>query len=193
VAVSTDGISFEGRGYVVASGKRTAKITANEVRKLAKRFVTADFYSMDSKYIASVTDSPAYLLSISIDGHEKKVEDYVGSSEGMPAVITELEDELDASANTQRWIEGGDGLVEALQAEKFNFQSFEAQVMLKQAASRGQSGTVREFVAAGVPLDPVPASKAGNRDGAGPLGTVGLLTAASRNIRRCCRFSSMLG
>ena len=60
---------------------------------------------MDSSYVASVTDNPTYVLSISIDGHEKQVKDYVGSWVGMPAVITELEDDVDAFARTDRWIE----------------------------------------------------------------------------------------
>jgi hypothetical protein len=74
----------------------------------------------------------------------------------MPVVITELEDETDAIARTQRWIEGSEGLVQALQAERFNFRTFEAQVILKEAARRGASVTVRELLKAGVPRKPLP-------------------------------------
>jgi len=179
VTVSTDGISFEGDGYVVASGRQTAKVGANEVRKLAKRFVAADFYSMDSIYRASVTDNPTYVLSIAIDGHTKGVEDYVGAWEGMPAVITDLEDEVDAFAQTQRWIEGSEGLVQALQAENFNFQSFEAQLMLKQTATRGQTDTVRGLLAAGVPLYPLSGPKPKESYMSVPFENVGLLSSAS--------------
>jgi ankyrin repeat protein len=179
VAVSTDGIVFEGGGFVAASGKHTDSLDANEVRKLAKKFVAADFYSMDSSYTASVTDNPSYTLSISIDGRTRKVEDYVGAWEGMPAVITELEDEVDTFARTKRWIDGGDGLVRALQAEKFNFKSFPAQVMLKQAASRGRAATVQELLEAGVPLVPLPAPKAKEPYMAVPFEAVGWLNAAS--------------
>ena len=83
----------------------------------------------------------------------------MGSWVGMPAVITELEEEVDAFARTERWIKGGDGLVEALRKEKFDFQSFNAQVMLKEAATRGKGSTVRELLKAGVPLKPIPAPK----------------------------------
>jgi len=106
VTISTEGIIFFGRLFVAAFGRHTDIVDADEVRKLAKRFVAADFYSMDSSYTASVTDNPLYTLSIAIDGHEKKVEDYVGTWEGMPAVITELEDEVDTFARTERWISG---------------------------------------------------------------------------------------
>jgi hypothetical protein len=107
-------------------------------------------------YRAGVTDNPTYVLSIVIDGQAKKVVDYVGSWEGIPAVITELEDEVDALAQTQRWIDGSDGLVQTLQAEKFSFQTFDAQLMLKEAASRGGAETVRNFLKLAFPWSPCP-------------------------------------
>lgn len=181
VTISTDGIAFEGRGFVVAAGKHSDDVNADEVRNLAKRFVAADFYSMDSAYQASVTDMPAYMLTIAINGHTKEVTDYVGSWEGMPAVISQLEDEVDAFGRTLRWIVGQDGLVPALRAEKFNFETFDAQVMLKQAASRGRTATVRELLDAGVPLEPKPAPKLEEPYMAVPFEGVGWLTAASRH------------
>lgn len=135
---------------MVSSGKHTDSVDASEVQKLAKKFVVADFYSMDSSYTASLADYPTYVIPISIDVREKKVEDHVGSLVGMPAVITELENAVDTFAETKLWIDGSDGLVEALQQENSNFQSFEAQLMLKEAASRGATDTVRQLLEAGV-------------------------------------------
>jgi ankyrin repeat protein len=179
VTVSTDGIVFEGRGFVVASGRHTDWVDADEVRHLAKKFVAADFYSMDAVYRAGVTDNPTYGLSIVIDGKAKDVEDYVGSWEGMPAVISELEDEVDTFARTEKWIVGSDELVQALQAEKFNFKTFEAQVMAKESASRGMAETLTEFLEAGVPLDPLPTPKPKEPYMAAPFEAVGWLNAAS--------------
>jgi hypothetical protein len=104
VKVSTDGIVFEGRSFVASSGKHVDSVDAAQVRKLAERFIDADFYSMDDEYVAGVTDNPTYSLSVTIDGQTKRVVDYVGSRVGMPAVITELENEVDAFARTQRWL-----------------------------------------------------------------------------------------
>jgi len=77
VTVSTKGIVFDGDFYVVAQGKHAAVTDGKKVRELANRFVAADFCSMEEKYVASVTNNPTYILSIDIDGHAKKVEDYV--------------------------------------------------------------------------------------------------------------------
>lgn len=181
VTVNTKDIAFDGRGFVVAAGKHIDTVNADDVRNLAKRFVAADFYSMAESYVASVTDNPTYVLTIAIDGHIKKVEDYVGQWEGMPAVITELEDDVDEFARTQRWIEGKDGLVAALREEKFNLETFEAQLMLKEAATRGETDTVRQLLDAGVPLEPKPAPKPVEPDMGVPFDGVGWLTAASQH------------
>lgn len=110
VTISTDGrIVFDGRAYVAALGTHTDSVAAGAVRDLARKFVAADFYSMDAKYEALVTDNPTYVVSITIDGHQKKVLDYLGSRVGMPAVVTELEDEVDTLAQTQRWISSSEG------------------------------------------------------------------------------------
>jgi hypothetical protein len=181
VTVSTEGIAFEGSSFVVAQGKHTANVNADEVRHLAKRFAAADFYSMDSHYRASVTDNPTYILTITVDGHTKSVEDYVGSWEGMPAVISELENQVDDFARTEKWIDGGQGLVPALRAEKFDFETFDAQLMLKKAARAGQTITVRELLDAGVPLEPKPATRQKKGGMFSSFESDGWLTAASRS------------
>ncbi|HKO03417.1 MAG TPA: ankyrin repeat domain-containing protein [Candidatus Acidoferrales bacterium] len=158
VTVGTDGIVFDGRSFVVAPGKHTATVDAGEVRRLAQSFVDAKFYSMNEEYVANnISDLPSSMLSISIDGHSKRIKEYGGFAAGMPRVISKLQDAVYAFAQTQRWVEGADGLIPALQEEKFNFQSFEAQVMLKLAANRGSPATVRGLLNAGVALEPLPA------------------------------------
>jgi len=181
VTVGTEGIVFVGEGFVAASGKHTARVDADDVRKLAKRFVAADFYSMDGKYEASVTDMPGFVLSVEIDGRKKEVVDYVGEWVGMPAVISELENEVDAFAQTGRWIGGSDGLFEALRAEEFDFRTYGAQVMLKEAASRGNAQTVRDFLKAGVPLKVIAAPKQSDPNIPVPSYSEGWLQAASRH------------
>ena len=159
VSLSTTGILFEGKYYVVATGKHTAPVDPDQVRALAKRFNEANFYTMAPEYQAGVTDCPTYILTAEIDGHKKSVLDYVGAWEGMPAVVTDLEEAVDKLAQTDRWITGADGLVPALQAEKFNFATFQAQSFLKAAAEHGNPATVQQFLQAGVPLKPIPDPK----------------------------------
>ena len=112
---------------------------------------------MDAVYRVEVTDMPTYDLAIEIDGHGKDIQDYVGEWEGMPAIIIALESEVDKFANTQ--VDRRQRrAVQALRAEKFNFKTLDAQDMVKTSAGRGKGGTVKEFLEAGVPLDPLPAT-----------------------------------
>ena len=179
VTLSPDGIVFEGFN-VAARGKHTDKIANDALIALAKRLVAADFFSMNDEYRYRGWNDLSSSLSITIDGHTKTVRSYQGTWAGMPSVIGELEDEVDAAARTERWLEAADGLVAALQAEKFNFISYDAQVILEEAAARGQTATVGELLTAGVPLKPLAAPTTENSYG-GPFGEIRFLTAASRH------------
>jgi ankyrin repeat protein len=156
VIIDNAGIVYESHAFTVADGKHTDKTDPDAVRKLATRFVDADFYSMSPRYAASAMFQPTYSLSIDIDGHTMKVEDYAGQWDGMPVVITDLEEAVDDFARTSRWTQGADGLVDLLKTEKYNFHTLEAQVVLKRAAVQGQTATVQQLLAAGVPLQPLP-------------------------------------
>jgi ankyrin repeat protein len=155
VGISPSGIVFVGEAFTVAEGKHVAPVDLAKFRKLAQHFVDADFYSMESCYADQITDIPSAFLSITIDGRTKSVRDYFGRLAGMPEVIVELEEETNKVANEQRWVEGDTGLVTALRAEGFDFKSNEAQAMLKRSAHRGKTLTVKEFLQAGVPLEPL--------------------------------------
>jgi ankyrin repeat protein len=162
ITITSTGIVYESHAWTVADGKHTDKTDPDAVRRLAKRFVDSDFYSMSPRYAARTTITnwaPTYTLSIDIDGHSMKVEDYAGQWDGMPAVITDLEEAVDDFARTSRWTEGADGLVDLLKTEKYNFHTLEAQIVLKRAAAYGQTATVQQLLAAGVPLQPLPTPK----------------------------------
>jgi hypothetical protein len=52
------------------------------VRELLEAFRRADYFSAKDSYTASVTDHPACITSLSIDGRSKKVIDYAGGMGG---------------------------------------------------------------------------------------------------------------
>jgi ankyrin repeat protein len=162
VAITNTDIVYESHAWTVVNGKHTDKTDPDTVGKLAKRFVDADFYSMSPRYAASTKTTnwaPTDSLSIDIDGRSMKVEDYGGQWVGMPTVIADLEEAVDDFARTSRWTAGADGLVDFLKTEKYNFHTFEAQVVLKRSVVQGQTATVRQLLAAGVPLQPLPIPK----------------------------------
>ncbi|MDR3724155.1 MAG: DUF6438 domain-containing protein [Terracidiphilus sp.] len=103
---TTSGIAYFGRSFVVKKGVYEEKADPDAIRALAKKFVAADFYSMDDEYHARVTDLPTTTLSITIDGREKHIEDYVGLRVGMPAVVKDLEDDVYEFSGARKWVEG---------------------------------------------------------------------------------------
>jgi hypothetical protein len=104
VTVTNTSAVFEGHGVVEPAGRQVGNVDPAAVRKLAEEFVAADFYSMDPEYDVKAFDEPAYTISIEIDGRRKVLRDCAGALVGMPAVITELEDDVDKVAQTDRWI-----------------------------------------------------------------------------------------
>lgn len=108
VEISGDGsVVYQGRACVAETGERRAQIPANEVRDLFAKFQDADFFTFRDRYEAQVTDNPTTTTSIAFDGKSKSVVDYVGASAGMPHKVTALEDAIDATADTKRWIGNG--------------------------------------------------------------------------------------
>jgi hypothetical protein len=109
VTILGDGrVHFDGGYYVQASGKHEARITPDAVMELVRRFEKAKFFAAGDKYIAEVTDNPTYTLTLTVGGETKTVTDYVGEQVGMPLVITDLENAVDETAGTERWVKGGE-------------------------------------------------------------------------------------
>src|SRR5579884_2657406 len=107
--ISEDGtVEFNGRGFVAVSGQHRGRISRADFDKLVDSFRKADFYSLARSYHAIITDNPTYRVAISVDGQAKSVTDYAGESIGMPAAVTDLENEIDRLADTAKWITGND-------------------------------------------------------------------------------------
>lgn len=113
----------------------------------------ADFWSLELKYVANVTDLPAYKVSLTISGKTKVLTDYAGHSVGMPAVVTSLEEAIDQAASTDAWIKGNDRTIPALEAEYFDFHSRAAADLLASAAHDAPDGVVYALLDHGAPLD----------------------------------------
>ena len=80
-------------------------------------FEKAKFFAAGDKYIAKVTDNPTYTLTLTVGGKTKTVTDYVGIEVGLPLAISDLENAVDDTAGTQRWIKGNDQTPASLDQE----------------------------------------------------------------------------
>ena len=105
VSIASDGaVSYDGRRFVRVTGHRTRKISKKKVRQLYRAFMRADFFALNDRYVARVTDLPTYKLSLIANRRRKTVRDYGGHRMGMPRRVTNLERLVDETAGTKAWI-----------------------------------------------------------------------------------------
>ena len=142
-------IEFHGKSFVAIPGDHEARIEPDAAARLLERFRAADFFELKDKYRASVTDNPTYCLELIIGGKEKTVVDYVGNWVGMPESVTELEDAVDETAGTGRWVSGGPQTLAAMREAGIEPNSQQAWEILLYAVNEGKAEAVRSFLAAG--------------------------------------------
>jgi hypothetical protein len=105
VTITGDGqVSYEGRRFVNIAGRQTAAIPAADVQRLLARFDAVGFDRLQGEYRAHVTDLPTYIVTLERNGRTKRVLDYGGTGAGMPEAVRALQDEVDRTANTARWV-----------------------------------------------------------------------------------------
>ncbi|MES1200743.1 MAG: DUF6438 domain-containing protein [Pseudomonadota bacterium] len=108
VTISGDGaVSYNGRRFVRVTGAQTATASREDVAHLVDMIHRADFFNLRDRYEAHVTDLPSAHITVVENGRTKTVVDYAGESAGMPHAVTEIEQEIDRVAGTQRWVPGG--------------------------------------------------------------------------------------
>lgn len=153
VEIRGDGtVHYRGDGNVAISGRHRTTISKAAIDQLLVAFRKARFFSLLDTYRAEITDSSFYFISIAFDGHKKKVEDYVGLMVGMPKVVAELEEAIDSTAGTDRWIKGSMRSTVELKAEGWDFagQDDEHQEFIVNAVRSAEPNLVAAILDAGV-------------------------------------------
>lgn len=154
VDITGDGsVTYEGFSSVAVSGRFQDRIAPTEVAALVGMFEQADFFSLNDEYIADITDSPFYSVTLTIDGRTKKVIDYVGKMAGMPDVVTELEDAIDRTAGTAKFVKGTPETIPALRRAGFDVTSEKAATFLADALEIQNYAYASDLILAGVPLN----------------------------------------
>ncbi|SPE32868.1 exported hypothetical protein [Acidobacteriia bacterium SbA2] len=153
VIVHGDGkVDFDGKSFVAIPGDHEARIEPEAAARLLERFRTADFFGLKDEYRAGVTDNPTYCLQLAIGPRKKTIIDYVGSWVGMPESVSELEDAVDETAGTDRWVSGGPQTLAAMREAGIEPSSQAAGEILLHAVKEGKAEAVRTLLAAGAPV-----------------------------------------
>lgn len=153
VEIAGDGtVTYQGGPFTVIQGPRQAKVPREALERLVAQIEAADFFALQPAYQAGVTDMPTYTITVSIDGRQHMVLDYLGREVGMPAAVTALEDEIDRVAGTGRWVAGTEETIALLKAAGFDFRSDAAADLLADAARGERMAFLQGLLAEGAPL-----------------------------------------
>ena len=153
VTVRGDGtISYKGSWYVSIEGEHTAHVDPEVARQLLEKFRKANFFSLKNEYRAGVTDNPTYCLEVVVGTRKKIITDYVGEWVGMPTAVTELEEAVDQTTDSARWVTASSQTLEAMKDAGILPSSNQANKILHRAVIYGKADAVRELLSAGVPI-----------------------------------------
>lgn len=151
VKIQGDGIvSYKGSWYVSIEGEHTTHVSPETARQLFDRFRTANFFALKNEYRAGVTDNPTYCLELTVGSRKKVITDYVGEWVGLPASVTELEDSVDQTADSARWVTASSQTLEAMHDAGISPSSKAGNQILRRAVFYGKPDAVRGLLAAGV-------------------------------------------
>ena len=98
-------VDFEGADYVKVRGAGSATIRTEDLRQLLVEIEKSGFFSLKDSYENyMVTDNPTAITTISFQGRKKTIVHYHGDKTA-PEALSRLEDAIDETAGTKRWIE----------------------------------------------------------------------------------------
>lgn len=156
VEVYGDGrVTYQGERDVDVQGKHEYRVPKEDVARLVESLRTKDLWSLRSGYNAHITDNPTYVLTLDMGKQSRTITDYVGEMIGMPAVVSEFEDEVDKVARTDKWVHLTKESLGYLKAEGFAFNSQAgAELLARAVANHGthDEEAMLELIEMGAPL-----------------------------------------
>lgn len=158
--VTIDGrgtVTYEGEWAVRVVGRRTSRIDPSMVAGLLLKAERIGFFELRDAYreidngdgtAISVTDLPSTLVTVTGNGRTKRVEDYVAA----PDSLASFEREIDAAADTTRWILLDEHELDELTRSGWLASSVEGTSLLKEAIRRNDVRIAERLIELGAGL-----------------------------------------
>lgn len=151
VTIAGDGrVTYDGGFHVAFAGRVEEQVDPAAVAALIEQFRAAQFFGLEDRYEAPVTDLPSTVLRLRLGKAEKTVVDYAGLYDGMPPSVIALERAVETLARSARWVAGGPDLVDDLVAVGWDFQAPAAADALACSIRPGAGAIVGALLARGV-------------------------------------------
>ena len=179
-------VTFEGERFVRVIGRQTTQISTSTVATLLARAEMIRFFEMRDAYrvvenpdgsVLVVTDLPTTIVTVTVNGRTKRVEDYVAA----PDSLAEFEREIDAAAGTTRWVFLDEDALAELRRSGWLASSEEGATFLQQAIARDDVPIARTLIELGSDLDGPPNNRLPPLISARSSAMVDLLVKAGAN------------
>ena len=111
LSVSADGsVEYKGDSFVLAEGRQTAAVSAEEVAALYSAVRSADFFALEEGYAIEATDLPTATTTVTADGRTMTVSRYGGvcgsDLDVAPERLCQVEALMEAIATANGWVDG---------------------------------------------------------------------------------------
>ena len=96
IDIHDDGsLLYEGFHHVSMRGKKRYALPPEEVSKLVRSAVSKNLMSLKDRYEWIATDLPTFTVKLTLGGRTHQIIDYAGQQVGMPAAVSQFEQEID--------------------------------------------------------------------------------------------------
>jgi hypothetical protein len=154
VSIAGDGaVTWIGKNNVFVVGKHRAQISPAAAKKLFDSFRDADFLSVKPKDSPPIIDAPSRIVTLSFAGKTRRIAEIDDRPDGLPDTVRDLAQQIDDTAQTQRWIKGSADTLAALEAERWDFSSAgeDNLALYRSAIVPGNEAIFNKMIAAGAP------------------------------------------
>jgi hypothetical protein len=147
-------VRYEGAQFVRVEGRQTDRIPVSRVAALLETAERIGFFELRDQYRyirnpdgteTIVTDLPTAFVTVTRAGRTKRIEDYVGAPRG----LKELEQQIDETARTKRWIRLDEPTLRQLVLEGWSPSVEERAELLRKALQHDEVGVVKALIQIG--------------------------------------------
>jgi hypothetical protein len=148
-------VTYDGANFVRVEGRQTDRIPVSRVLAILDIADRIGFFDLRDRYRTirnpdgtetMVTDMPTAFVTITRAGRSKRVEDYLGAPRG----LKELEQQIDETARTKRWIRLDERMLQQLLQQGWFPSEKEGPELLRKAVQHDDVGVVKGLLAIGV-------------------------------------------
>lgn len=137
---------------VRVNGRYETHIEPKAVDSLLDRFRQANFFDLDDEYRAEITDGATRIITIDTGHGRKTVLDYYGLEAGMPEVVEALQEAIDQTAGSERWVDGTPEVIPLLRDAGVDMSGGIGLELMDAAAKRNDVNTMQTLHELGAPL-----------------------------------------